>query len=349
MSEKPVVKPQKPWKASPRERLNSALVLIVAVVASYLLVAFTPMKGKLAYVLVFFCAFTLLDFVVHFVARGFAAAKDAIARAVVVAGISIAIFPIVSILGTVAIRGYKGLHFGMFTTDMTLNSMNDPLNQGGILHAIVGTAILVIVALIISVPLGILTAIYTTEIRGRFTRPIKFLVQAMSGVPSIVAGLFILSAIVYPLTKAYSGFVGSLALSILMIPTVARTSEEVLLLIPNDLREAGVALGGTHWRTVMMVVVPAAKSGLVTAMILGVARIAGETAPLLLLTGGGDKVNLNPFQGPMGSLPFYIFKAYSIGTTESITRAWAAIFVLLVIVLILFATARFLSERRTNT
>ena len=170
----------------------------------------------------------------------------------------------------------------------------------------------------------------------------------MSGVPSIVAGLFILSAIVYPITKSYSGFVGALALSILMIPTIARTSEEVLLLIPNDLREAGVALGGTQWRTVAMVVVPAAKSGLVTAMILGVARIAGETAPVLLLTGGGDSVNGNPFSGPMGSLPFYIWKAYSVGTAESVTRAWAGILVLLVIVLVLFISARVLSERRRS-
>ncbi|MEI9907815.1 MAG: ABC transporter permease subunit [Actinomycetota bacterium] len=124
----------------------------------------------------------------------------------------------------------------------------------------------------------------------------------MSGVPSIVAGLFILSAIVYPITKSYSGFMGSLALAILMIPTIARTSEEVLLLIPNELREAGVALGGTQWRSVAMVVVPAARSGLVTAVILGIARVAGETAPIILLTGGGERVNYNPFSGPMGSL-----------------------------------------------
>jgi phosphate transport system permease protein len=207
---------------------------------------------------------------------------------------------------------------------------------------------LVLIALIISLPIGILTALYLTEIKGRFAGPIRFLVQAMSGVPSIVAGLFILSAVVYPLTKSYSGFVGSLALSILMIPTIARTSEEVLLLIPNDLREAGVALGGTQWRTVAMVVLPAARTGLVTAVILGIARVAGETAPIVLLTGGGETVNANPFSGPMGSLPFYIWKSFAVGSAESVTRAWAGIFVLIVIVLILFVTARFLSERKTS-
>jgi phosphate transport system permease protein len=197
-----------------------------------------------------------------------------------------------------------------------------------------------------SVPIGILTALYLTEIQGRFTKPIRFLVQAMSGVPSIVAGLFILSAVIYPITKANSGFMGSLALTILMIPTVARTSEEVLNLIPQDLREAGTALGGTQWRTVAMIVLPAAKSGLITAVILGVARIAGETAPLLLLTGGGDRINGNPFSEPMGSLPFYIWKSFNAGSEEAITRAWAGLLVLVLLVLILFTAARYLSTRK---
>ncbi len=208
---------------------------------------------------------------------------------------------------------------------------------------------MVVIALILSVPLGILTALYITEVKGRFTKPIKFLVQAMSGVPSIVAGLFILSAILYPITKSYSGFMGSLALTILMIPTIARTSEEVLKLIPNELREAGVALGGTQWRTVAMIVLPAARSGLMTAMILGVARIAGETAPLLLLTGGGDKVNPNPFKDPMGSLPYYIWKSFNAGSPEAITRAWAGLLVLLMIVFILFTSARLLSTRKVKS
>jgi phosphate transport system permease protein len=199
------------------------------------------------------------------------------------------------------------------------------------------------IGLLISLPIGILTAIYLTEIKGIYSRPIRFLVQAMSGVPSIVAGLFILSAIIFPITKSSSGFMGSLALAILMIPTIARTSEEVLLLIPDDLREAGVALGGTQWRTVSLIVVPAAKSGLVTAIILGIARVAGETAPLILVTGGGDSINANPFESPMGSLPFYIWKGFIFCTTESIARAWAGIFVLLVIIFILFIAARMLS------
>ena len=168
----------------------------------------------------------------------------------------------------------------------------------------------------------------------------------MAGVPSIVAGLFILSSVVYPITQSFSGLMGSLALSILMIPTVTRTAEEVLLLIPNELREAGLALGATQWRTVAMVVVPAVKSGLVTAIILGVARIIGETAPLILVTGGGDATNFNPVSGPMGSIPFYVWKAFLLGgSEESSHRTWAGILVLLVWVLILFMAARLISSR----
>ncbi len=340
-----IVKPEKPWASSPKQRAISAGIIVLALMSTYLVVLLTPMKGKLAYGLVFFLLFILFDFIYHTRLYGFRSGKDAIARGVVASGIVFATLPIFSILITVFIRGRRGLYWGLFSNDMKANSVNDPLNQGGLVHALTGTFILVTIALIISLPIGILTALYLTEIRGRFSGPIKFLVQAMSGVPSIVAGLFILAAIVYPITKSYSGFMGSLALTILMIPTIARTSEEVLLLIPGELREAGLALGGTQWRTVAMVVVPAAKSGLVTAVILGIARVAGETAPIILLTGGGDRVNPNPFNGPMGSLPFYIWKSFSVGTEESVTRAWAGIFVLLMIVLVLFVSARFLSER----
>jgi len=339
-------KPGKPWTATPKQRLITAGIYLAAALVSFGIVAATPMKGKLAYFAVFFLASIAIDFAVNYFQRGVASAKDAIARGFVTVGITFAVLPIFSILFEVVKRGYKGLSFGLFTNDMSLNSVNDPLGNGGLLHAITGTVLMVIIALIIAMPIGILTAIYLTEIKGKFAAPIKFLVQAMSGVPSIVAGLFILSAFVYPITGALSGFAGSLALMILMIPTIARTSEEVLLLIPNDLREAGVALGGTQWRTVALVVVPAAKSGLVTALILGIARVAGETAPLVLLTGGGESVNLNPFSGPMGSLPMYIWKCFGQGTEESIARAWSGILVLLVIVLALFTLARFLSERK---
>jgi phosphate transport system permease protein len=340
------IKPTKPWAATPADRIRDLAMLFGAILASYLVVAATPMKGKLAYFFTFFFFYMIATAGYKLVTRGQMAAKDALVSSIVAIGAVSTLIPIVSILATVVSKGIKGLHWSLFTTDMSLATPTDAIAVGGLLHAITGTLTMVALSLVISVPIGILTALYMTEIKGRLIGPIRFLVQAMSGVPSIVAGLFILSSVLYPITKAYSGFMGVLALSILMIPTIARTSEEVLNLIPNDLREAGVALGGTQWRTVAMIVLPAAKSGLVTAMILGVARIAGETAPLLLLTGGGDRVNPNPFDGPMGSLPYYIWKAFNSGSPEAITRAWAGLLVLVVLVLILFTAARMLGGKK---
>jgi phosphate transport system permease protein len=340
------VQPTKPWKASKRDRLIDFSIFAGSLLTSYLIVELTPMKGKLALFAMFFLVYMLLTATLKGIQRGNAAAKDALVNSLVAIGAIVTVIPIASILITVIQKGLPGIKLSIFTHDMSLATPTDPLTNGGLLHAITGTLTLVSLALVMSVPIGILTALYLTEIKGRFVGPIRFLVQAMSGVPSIVAGLFILSAILYPITKSYSGFMGALALTILMIPTIARTSEEVLNLIPNDLREAGVALGGTQWRTVAMIVLPAAKSGLITAVILGVARIAGETAPILLLTGGGDKVNPNAFNGPMGSLPYYIWKSFNAGSPEAITRAWAGLLVLVGLVLILFTSARYLGSRK---
>ena len=306
------------------------------------------MKGKLAYAFVFFVAYGVITSTHSFITRGPQAAKDSFVSTLVSLGAVVTVIPIASILFTVVQKGLPGLHLGILSNDMSMATPTDPIPTGGVLHAITGTLTLVVLALIMSVPIGILTALYLTEIKGRFAGPIRFLVQAMSGVPSIVAGLFILSAVLYPITKNYSALMGALALAVLMIPTIARTSEEVLLLIPNELREAGTALGGTQWRTVAMIVLPAARSGLMTAIILGIARIAGETAPLLLLTGGGDKVNPNPFSGSVGSLPYYIWKSFNAGSPEAITRAWAGLLILMILVLILFVAARALSNRKMS-
>lgn len=340
------VKPISPWKAAPKDHVKNFGVLLVAMALTHALVLTTELKGKLAYFVAFFFIYAFATGFVSYLKFGLVTAKDSAIKVFIACGALLTIIPIASILGTIISKGYKGIQLHIFTSDMSMATSTDPLSNGGILHAILGTVVMISGALILSVPIGILTALYLTEIRGHFSRPIRFLVQAMSGVPSIVAGLFILSAVLYPITKSSSGFMGSLALTILMIPTVARTAEEVLKLIPEDLREAGTALGGTQWRTVAMIVLPAAKSGLITAVILGVARIAGETAPLLLLTGGGDRTNLDPFNDPMGSLPFYIWKSFLAGSEEANTRAWAGLFVLVVLILILFTAARFLSTRK---
>jgi phosphate transport system permease protein len=346
---KAIPMPQKPWQPSGADKVKNLLLVLAAFFLAGASVELTGLNGKLGLLFSLFFSLLVLNFSFHYFKRGTAAAKDALLQVLAVMAIVITLVPIVSIIATVFSKGYKGLHWGILTNDMALASVNDPIANGGLLHALVGTILMVGGALIISFPIGVLTALYLTEIRGSLTRPIKFLVQAMSGVPSIVAGLFILSSLVYPVTKELSGLMGSLALTILMIPTIARTSEEMLRLIPNELREAGVALGGTQWRTVAGVVLPAAKSGLVTAIILGVARIIGETAPILLVSGGGDSLNLNPTEGAMGSLPFYIWKAFlTSGTPESLARAWAGMLVLLSFIFILFGMARYISGRKVG-
>jgi len=342
------IEPTRPWQASVKDRFITAMIFVVSVLASGIIVGITGLSGKLGLFFTFVFIFISLTAGREYRRFGNALAKDTLVNTLVAIGAFITLIPIASILFTVISKGIKGLYPGLFTHDMSLNAPSDPLNVGGLGHAIIGTVLLVSIALVISVPVGILTALYLTEIKGNLSRPIKFLVQAMSGVPSIVAGLFIFSAILMPITKDNSSLLGSLALAILMIPTVARTAEEVLNLIPNDLREAGIALGGTQWRTVAMIVVPAAKSGLITAVILGIARIAGETAPILLLAGGGDKFNYNPVSGPMGSLPYYIWRSFGAGSDEAIARAWTGLLVLLVLVFVLFAIARFLGNRKVG-
>jgi phosphate transport system permease protein len=339
--------PQTPWAASIKQRMSTAGLIALGALLAGLVVKTTGLSGKLGFSAAFFVIATLLIFIQQLRLRDLAAAKDSLLSSLATLAIVITLIPIFSIVATVVLKGYKGIHFGMFANDMTQASVNDPVQSGGLLHALVGTIIMVGGALVISFPIALLTALYLTEIRGKLSRPIKFLVQAMSGVPSIVAGLFILSILVIPVTQELTGLMGSLALSILMIPTIARTAEEMLLLIPNELREAGVALGATQWRTVSGVVVPAAKSGLVTAVILGIARIIGETAPILLVSGGADALNFNPTSGPMGSLPFYIWKAFLTGgTEEAYARAWGGMLILLILIVSLFGLARYLSGRK---
>jgi len=340
------VKPGMPWLPTKKEKSQKFVSFLLALIASVVLLFVTGLNGKLGWVFAFFISYVSISFITEYRKAGKPAAQDSLLTSISRFAIFLAIIPIVSIVATVISKGWRGLHWGLFTQDMSQATVNSPITEGGMLAAISGTLIMVGLALIFTLPISILTALYLTEINGKFAGIIRFLVQAMSGVPSIVAGLFILSSIVYPITQSYSGLMGALALSILMIPTVARTAEEVLLLIPSDLREAGLALGATQWRTVAMVVVPAVKSGLVTAIILGVARVVGETAPIILVTGGGDATNLNPVSGPMGSIPFYVWKSFLLGgTEESSQRTWAGLLILLIWVLLLFMAARFISSR----
>ena len=219
-----------------------------------------------------------------------------------------------------------------------------PLGYGGIGHAILGTLIIVGIATLISVPIGIATAVYITEVRGRSRVLVQGLVQAMSGVPSVVAGLFIFATLIFTNISEYNGAMGALAYTILMLPTVARTAEEVLRLVPEDLRAAALALGASRARVVSMVVIPTAKAGLITAMLLGIARVVGETAPLVFTIFGSAKTNINPVDGPMAALPLYIFNGVRQPFAPEQARAYSAALVLLVLVIIFFTLARVLSS-----
>jgi len=335
-----IVKPTKPWAASPMDRAMTALSVLLSVLASILIVAVTPMKGKLAYFALFFLAWFIIDsfFVVR--KKGRKGVRDGLAEKMTLLGAVIVSMAVFSILWATLSRGIKGLNLAFVTQNMREAALFDPIGKGGILHAILGTLMLIAIAIIFSVPMGILTALYLTEIKGKAAGLIQFLVQAMSGVPSVVASLFIYAAIILNTPLRSSAFLGGLALTILMVPTVTRTAQEVLNLVPRDLREAGLAMGATQWKTVALVVIPAARSGLITATILGVARIAGETAPLLFTVGVFDSYNFNPFKGDQGTIPTVIWRGLLGGTPESIQRAWSAILVLLVVVLVMFVLAR---------
>lgn len=335
-----MITPGKPWEMTRQDRIPGYLIIIASLCIAAFLDLFTGLSGKLGFIAAFAITYIVANFLFYFNRSGMQAAKDAFMQSLVYAGAILVFVPVVSILVTVVIKGAPGLHKSLFTQTMFSASYMDPVEKGGLLHALVGTIYLILITALISVPIGIGTALYMTEIKGYGSNFIRFVVQAMSGVPSVVAGLFIYAALVLSTPIRPNAMVGAFALSILMIPTVTRTAEEVLLLVPQDLREASFAIGATQWRTVFNIVLPTARNGLITATILGIARIAGETAPLLFTIGGSDKLNLNPFNEYQGALPFYIWKGLLLGTPESIQRAWTGILVLLMLVLALFVMAR---------
>jgi len=336
------VKPGRPWKLTPKQVLPDLFGATFTVAATFAIVAISPLKGKLGFALTLIFMAIITATAISWIRRDRKAAMNSTTTVLVYIAAAFVIVPLISVIYEIVKLGSVGFSFGIFTDDMAETSSESPLTEGGLLHAVIGTAYIVTFATLLSTPIGILTALYIVEVKGRFAGLVRFFVQAMSGVPSIVAGLFIFAVWMIQLGNAYSGIAGGFALTVLMIPTVARTSEEVLKLIPQDLREAGLALGATQWRTVAMVIIPAARSGLVTAIILGVARVVGETAPLLLTVGGADAINLNPGEGNMSAFPYYVWKNLLIGNENSISRAWLGVFVLMILVLIIFTLARYL-------
>jgi phosphate transport system permease protein len=244
------------------------------------------------------------------------------------------------------VRGKEALsHLNFFTQTTAYIGPEAPLDQGGIFAAMVGTLEQVAISMILSVPLGIATAVYLSEVRGRLARLVRTVVEAMSAVPTIVAGLFVYSMLIIRFGQERSGFAASVALCVSMIPVVTMTAEVVLRLVPGGLREASLALGTTQWQTVRRVVLPTARPGLVTAVLLGVARVIGETSPVLLVAGSTNELNWDPAHGPQLSLPLFVFTDMRMPINNAIARAFGAAVVLLVLVVVLFALARILGGR----
>jgi phosphate transport system permease protein len=324
-------------KADVMEAGYAALAAVVGAGLLRVVFGWTGVMGTAvtAYLL-FLVAFYLLQ-------RDGASDESAIDRLVTVAIWSagcMVVALLVWMLGFLLIKGLPDLRPSFFTEDL---KGHGPLNPGGGARAaIIGTFEQVGLATLVVVPIAVMTAIYLHELKGRLARPTRFIIDAMSGLPSIVAGLLVFT--VWVESHGFSGVSGSAALVVLMLPTVTRTSEEILRTIPDSLREASLALGAPQWRVIVRVVLPTALAGLVTAVILGIARAVGETAPMLLTAFGSNNTNVNILHGPQSDLPLFAYSLIRLPSKAQNDRAWTGALVLVILVLVLFVTARLVSN-----
>ncbi|MBB0244974.1 phosphate ABC transporter permease PstA [Streptomyces alkaliphilus] len=297
------------------------------------------LESRVQWGLIAALVFVAATFVLTSAVEGRRQAVDRLAASLVWSSFVVAVLPLASLIWETIARGIPGVSWYFLT-----HSMNGVLSWqegGGIYHAILGTLQQVVLASVIAIPIGLLTAVYLVEYgRGRLAKAITFFVDVMTGIPSIVAGLFVLSMWIMMLGFGYSGFAGALALAILMMPIVVRSTEEMLKLVPNELREAALALGVPKWRVILKVVLPTAIGGITTGVMLALARIAGETAPIILLVFGSNMINANPFEGAQSSLPLFVYEQWALGTQAAYDRAWAAALVLIVLIMILNLVAR---------
>lgn len=320
-------------------RWSPVAAAAAAVAVALGLFALTPLSGHAEFVLV-----TVLLYLVGLAAASAAVegrrrAIDRIMTNLLLASVLLAVLPLVAVLGTVLARGLARFDATFLTHSMRAVAEQDP--GGGAYHAIVGTLEQVGLASAIAVPFGLLVAIYLVEYaRGRLGRAVSFFVDVMTGLPSIVAGLFVLALWILVLGQPFSGFAGSLALVILMLPIVVRSAEEIITLVPDALREASYALGVPTWVTVLRIVLPTALPGILTGVMLAVARVTGETAPVLLVVFGNPSININPFSGSQESLPLFVFSEAGLPDATAIDRAWAGALALILIVAVLNVLAR---------
>src|SRR4051812_16913928 len=339
-------------------RLHWAVTLIVAVAALVVSAVVVLGAGIGNWVLVVVLAeglFLLGLFVVATRVEGRRSARNKIAKTLIYSACVLAVLPLASVAWTLVSKGAARLDGDFFGSSMNNIGARDP--GGGAYHAIIGTLEQVGIATLLAVPVGVLGAIYLVEYgRGAFAPPVRFFVDVMTGIPSIVAGLFILSfwvLIVSPWFNdgqpRFSGFAAALALAVLMLPTIVRSTEEMLRLVPGPLREGAYALGVPQWKTIARIVLPTALPGIVTGVMLAVARAAGETAPVLLVAGGAAAINFDPFNGNQSSLALFVYNQAGDASKYAPARAWTAGLTLVVLVLILTIAAKLLASRNRLT
>jgi len=306
----------------------------------------TPLSGFVGWVLISFLCFIGLYVLLAKLGSDWQDVADRIVTVLMVSAGVVLFGALAFVVVYTVVRGLPALlHLNFFWQTMQLAGPLDPLDVGGISQAIVGTLIQISIALAITIPLGLTTAVFLNEVGGRFARFVRTITDAMTALPSIVAGLFVYAAVVQLITNQRNGFAAAIAITVMMLPIMVRAADVVLRLVPQNLREASYALGSTRWRTVWKVVLPTSRSGLVTAIILATARGIGETSPVLLTSGITSVLNGNPFEGPMISLPLQVFDLVKSPEPNMIARGFGTAAVLLLLVLLLFTLARAIGGR----
>lgn len=309
----------------------------------------SPLSGKFGYVVVTWLAFLAIYALLVSMDDARPVVVDKVMSAVLVSAWAVAVLALASVIFFTLWKGKDALlTFNLYTEDMSRAGPADPITVGGIVHAISGTLIIIGIAIVLTVPLGLMCAVFLNEMHNRFARFVRTVVDAMTALPSILAGLFIFATWILILGFEKSGLAAAIAVSIMMLPIIIRSADVVLRLVPGNLREASAAVGAPQWRTVQHVVLPTARSGLATAVILGIARGIGETAPVLLTSGFTASLNLDPTSNPMISLPLATFEFVRSPQPALVARGFATAAVLMVLVLVLFAIARVLGGRQAG-
>jgi phosphate transport system permease protein len=349
-------------KRTPRRPVERTTDDVVALVASLLsslalnwlvFARLTDGIGWFGFLLCTLAVFLVIYYTVTLERHGSLVAADRVATVVVMTGSVALLIPLAWLVGYVVSRGFTSLRFTFFLHDQRGITPTMPATAGGGSHAIIGTIEQVFLALLWSLPLGVLCAVFLNESRSRWRRPVRIFVDAMSGLPSVLAGLFIFAVLILPFASkspifSFNGLMASFALAMIMLPTITQTITVVLRLVPDGLREASLALGSSRARTVWSVVLPTARTGMTTAVVLGIARAVGETAPLLFTAFGYDLMNANPTSGAQESLPLFVYRNIQKPSASSVDRGFAGALVLMILVLALFGLARYIGRDRSK-